>query len=364
MQLCDKDIYKALSKGDIVFLGTNEKYPFLPERQVQASTVDLRLGNRFMKFDENVKILDLAIHKASDFMKTYVLEDEEPFLIEPNQIVFAHIYEQVYINTMYAGRIEGRSRTARVGISIHCTGSNMNPGFRGCVAIQIKNNNHFPIVIYPYMDICQMMFYQLTDSPLLPFGFFDEPYQDEEYPAPSILTSKSSVICDDNSVIRKRAQILLEQYNKMIDNDLKSPKDKLSNISVYMGDYIENIENVLKETKMGDTYKAKQVGVQGNKAGKYAKIDQKYDNMNNDEKLEKIMNEINELKKYLRGNEQTDEGDIILGNLANASIQIKKNNINSAFQFIKKGGKELYDVAKSIGCIMIAEYLNGTLGLK
>ncbi len=209
-----------------------------------------------------------------------------------------------------------------------------------------------------------MMFYQLTDIPLLPFGFLDEPYQDEEYPAPSILTSKSSVICDDNSLIRKRAQILLEQYNKTIDNNQKKPKDNSSNIIVYMGDYIENIENVLKEAKMGDTYKAKQVGVQGNKAGKYAKIDQKYDNMYNDEKLEEVMNEINELEKYLRDNEQTDEGDIILGNLANASIQIKKNNLNSAFQFIKKGGKELYDAAKSIGCIMIAEYLNRTLGLK
>lgn len=68
MQLCDKQIYEALAKGDLLFVGANSKYPFKKDIQVQPASVDLRLGNRIMKFKNDIKSFD--IKNINDIKKT------------------------------------------------------------------------------------------------------------------------------------------------------------------------------------------------------------------------------------------------------------------------------------------------------
>ena len=50
MQLNDKDIYRAMVNGDLLFVGADPKYPFVKDKQVQPASVDLRLGNRIIRF--------------------------------------------------------------------------------------------------------------------------------------------------------------------------------------------------------------------------------------------------------------------------------------------------------------------------
>ena len=59
MQLCDCDIYIAIANGDIGFAGTNEKYSFRYEKQVQPSSIDLRLSDIIVRFKDTVTAFDI-----------------------------------------------------------------------------------------------------------------------------------------------------------------------------------------------------------------------------------------------------------------------------------------------------------------
>lgn len=91
----------------------------------------------------------------------------------PGQVVMARIYESFQIPPDYAGKIEGRSSYARIGLAVHCTGDFINPGWHGFMPLQLFNASPFPIKILPYLPICQLMLVSLSSTP-------DRSYGDDE----------------------------------------------------------------------------------------------------------------------------------------------------------------------------------------
>jgi len=83
------------------------------------------------------------------------------------------IYEGFRIPDEYAGKIEGRSSYARIGLAVHCTGDFINPGWHGYMPLQLLNASPFPIRVLPFLPICQLMLIPLTSKP-------DRTYGDEE----------------------------------------------------------------------------------------------------------------------------------------------------------------------------------------
>lgn len=235
MQLCDKDIFDALKCGQLIFLGLNKKYPFVPEKQVQPASIDLRLGNRFVKFKKDINSFDI---KNIDFINEYLdelfLEDNQGYTIYPREVIYCHIYEQMSIGNRYSARIEGRSRVARLGLSIHCTGDYINPGFLGSMPLQIVNNNHFPITIYPYIYICQIIIYELTQEPLITYAdkstLSKNKYYNEPYPSPSILScdehNNSSI---DSQIMEEKIRTLIKGYNESFPHNREKSRTENRN---------------------------------------------------------------------------------------------------------------------------------------
>lgn len=215
MQLCDKDIFDALQRGELIFLGMNKNYPFIPEKQVQPASIDLRLGNRFVRFKENIDSFDIHdIENIDSYLDEVFLEEKQGYVIPPHEVVYCHVYEQMSIGDCYSARIEGRSRVARLGLSIHCTGDYINPGFMGSMPLQIVNHNYFPITVYPYMSICQIIIYELAQQPLITYAekstLPTNKYYNEKYPSPSILS------CDENSTSDLLCLAVEEKFRKLI----------------------------------------------------------------------------------------------------------------------------------------------------
>ncbi len=75
------------------------------------------------------------------------------------------VYEKLHIPERYAGKIEGRSSFARLGLSIHATGDFINPGWSGFMPLQLYNAGEYPIVITPYLPLCQLMLIPLSGLP-------------------------------------------------------------------------------------------------------------------------------------------------------------------------------------------------------
>ncbi len=70
----------------------------------------------------------------------------------------------------HAGKIEGRSSYARLGLAVHCTGDFINPGWEGFMPLQLCNFGPYPLRIAPYFSICQLMIVRLSAESARSYG--------------------------------------------------------------------------------------------------------------------------------------------------------------------------------------------------
>jgi len=118
------------------------------------------------------------------------------------------------------------------------------------------------------------------------------------------------------------------------------------------------------ELIMGDQYNAKQAGIQGPQSGTNATVNLYMIHNANDIDFEKMILEVGLLKKYLRECEPNDENDILIGELSKLNQALEQKDENKVITVVKSCGKQLFDIAKRIGCSLIATFLAGELGLK
>ena len=116
--LSDKDIKKHIKSGKIVIEPLNE-----PERQIQPSSVDLRIGNEFKSFRIIRKPYIDPMDKSDieGYMESFYIEEGEPFIIHPGEFALATTYETVELPDNLVARVEGRSSMGRLGITMHVT---------------------------------------------------------------------------------------------------------------------------------------------------------------------------------------------------------------------------------------------------
>lgn len=357
MQLCDKDIHSAIVNGYLGFVGTNERYPFDPTKQVQPSSIDLRLGDIIVRYKSEIKEFDIKnsiIPEQHLDIKKY--GEGEPIKIEPGEIIYGQIYEQMWIGDKYSARVEGRSRVARLGLSIHCTGSYINPGFCGAMPLQIINYNNFPIVIYPYIGICQLVIFEISDEPLVKYSdrsrIFN-PYFDEKIASPSVLKLESTDESSKSIVEQRMTQLVTDFYNGLKGKKLSSFKNmEEEQIKAVV---VQNIQN---STHNGDQYFANIVGTQGANSGVNSNITISQ-NINSIEDIDfsKLSEELEVIKRHLKSCESNDDTDILIGDVSHASKAIKENKKHDVINFLKKAGKKLFEIAKSLGCSIIANII-------
>lgn len=365
MQLCDCDIFQAIKNEEIGFVGTNEKYPFLYEKQVQPSSIDLRLGDIIVRFKDSINSFDIKEKiVAKEHLAVEQYEDGQPIIINPGEIVYSQIYEQMWIGDKYSARVEGRSRVARLGIAVHCTGSYINPGFCGAMPLQIINFNKFPVTIYPYIEICQLVLFEISDEPLVKYSERSRiynPYFDEKYASPSVLQPPVSDLHENQSVAEYRMSQLVKDYYNGIQKGRalkKSQHIKENLINEIVVNNYQKGENI----RMRDSYSATQVGTQGPKSGSNSTILQTYNDSQID--FSELLSQLEKIRKYMKENNCSDEdSDIVLGDVTRATKAIKNNDKSTAIRILKEAGSKLYDIAKSIGCSLVVTLLKEQIGI-
>jgi len=289
MRLSDKEIHKSIEDGELVILGPLQKFPFNKVKQVQPCSIDLRLDNKFFKFKDDISEFDVRdLENVNDFITVFEFKEGEKITLQPHEILFGQIYEQLRIPATCSGMIEGRSRFARLGLSVHATGGFINPKFEGAMPLQIINNNHIPITIYPYINICQLILIKLTSEPLIPYPErSDNPYHKEK-------TATHSVIHKD--------PVLSSEYN-------------LPNINTEIEERL--LKNYLKEMELNRI------------AEKITKTEYRFENSNigllnigEIKNLEKIESNINQLKDS--GSDNIAKGIQSLAEQILKSVQLTK----------------------------------------
>ena len=164
--LSDKTIKEYLKEGKIGI------EPLLDEKQIQPSSVDMRLGDEFKVFKVIRKpyIDPKDEEDIASYMESTTVKEGDAFIIHPNEFALATTLEYVKIPDDLVARVEGRSSMGRLGVTMHVTAGFIDPGFEGKITLEISNIGAMPVALYPGQRVCQIVFETMTTPSEIPYG--------------------------------------------------------------------------------------------------------------------------------------------------------------------------------------------------
>lgn len=166
MILSDRDILKALESGRIKI----DPVPDLSS-QLGSVSIDFRLGRTFMVFEHSrFSYIDPRQPQSiGDAMRTIVVEEDEPFIMQPGDFALASTIESLELADDILGRLEGRSSIARLGITVHSTAAMFEPGWRGTATMELSNLGRMAVALYPGMRLCSFSFEEVSSPVMVPY---------------------------------------------------------------------------------------------------------------------------------------------------------------------------------------------------
>lgn len=139
MLMADFEIKKSIDEGSLVIKNFSEK-------QLQGASYDIRIGKEVM-----ISNKELVIN----------MEDKSTAKIEPGEFALISTHEYFEIPKDIAGNIGGKTYFTRRGL-IPLTGLQIDPGFKGILAIGVFNSSPKNIIIEYLESFCTIQFFKLS----------------------------------------------------------------------------------------------------------------------------------------------------------------------------------------------------------
>ncbi len=135
----------------------------LEDYAIQPASIDLRLGEHYLKVDENE--LD-TIHL--DRPVRYVELTMAEIVIPPLSFMLASTMEYIKLPSDITAFVEGRSSIGRIGLFVQNAGW-VDPGFEGELTLELFNANRQPIRLRSGRRICQLVFARMDQPASTPY---------------------------------------------------------------------------------------------------------------------------------------------------------------------------------------------------
>jgi dCTP deaminase len=137
--------------------------PLLDEKQIGPASVDIRLGSSIVV----PKRTFIATHDVTDPESVQQVEKrlydrtrlkyKSAFVLHPNQLILAVTLEYLSLPRNVFAQVASRSSWGRLGLVV-ATASIVQPGFKGCLTLELANLSDSPISLYPGLLIGQLIF--------------------------------------------------------------------------------------------------------------------------------------------------------------------------------------------------------------
>lgn len=150
----------VLAKDEILKLIEANKVKINPFNtdQVGPGSIDLHLGNLFRVFKKTHGIFHVRDDTSHEKITKIVhVKNDNYFLIMPGELIHGITEETVSLPENICGRIEGRSRFARIGLLTHLSSGFIHPGTTNKIVLEIANISPISLAIYPGTKICQVV---------------------------------------------------------------------------------------------------------------------------------------------------------------------------------------------------------------
>jgi dCTP deaminase len=146
------------------------------EKAFSSTSVDLTLDPSITKFKAPEAGVETVIDPNHvDFSPEQSLADltetieiaKDGYLLPPKTLVLGWTREYIDLKTSsrLAGRVEGKSSLARLGLGIHVTAPTIHSGFNGRIRLEMINHGVLPIRLRSEMRICQLIFEATLGTP-------------------------------------------------------------------------------------------------------------------------------------------------------------------------------------------------------
>ncbi len=168
MILSSEEIVERIRQGDLVFT------PGLDRFQVQAHSIDLRLGFSFLipaswELTEKGRVAlrtdHLDFENQSSRFTLIELEEGQFFDMLPGEYVGVSTLEKIKLPPDLMAVLYPRSSVNRRGLSVDLTGI-VDAGFEGNLLIPVRNNTQYQVIrMYPGERFCQIVLEEIRGEP-------------------------------------------------------------------------------------------------------------------------------------------------------------------------------------------------------
>jgi dCTP deaminase len=141
--------------------------PLISDKQVGEASIDLRLGPEFRLLNRTEdSALDPGTQPqavAERMHRRVSTEIGRPLWLHPGQFVLGATLEFMRLPADLAAYVIGRSSWGRVGL-LPATAIFVQPGFSGCLTLELVNQGESPIALYPGLRIAQLVVHLLPSK--------------------------------------------------------------------------------------------------------------------------------------------------------------------------------------------------------
>ena len=171
MILSDRDIRKMLKEGKIIISP-------LENKQIGPASIDLTLSNEWYFFRPLLKKRTVNLAKTP-FQRAFTKKEVDSITLKTGQMCLAKTKEKITLPDDVMGKLEGRSRYARMGLIIHITSALVQPGSSNRQVLEIVNLAPFPIKLHAGMRISQIVFEKMNSKTTKPYKKFGDIARDQ-----------------------------------------------------------------------------------------------------------------------------------------------------------------------------------------
>ena len=165
MVLSDTEIRAEIAAGRL-------RIDPLPEGRIGPSSVDLLLHPSLRILPSPSAVRGISIEPPKVDVTTLLtqqpehrLDDKGPYKMEHGQVIIGRTLETIDLPLDLAGRIEGKSSLARLGLAVHITAPTIQAGFSGSLVLEMYNAGPWTLELTDSMQIAQVIFERLGRLP-------------------------------------------------------------------------------------------------------------------------------------------------------------------------------------------------------
>ncbi len=136
-----------------------------PDESLDASSINVRLGNEFIIMkQQSFAMLDVSnkeelSQRIEKYQEKVRIDFQEGFVLHPKYLIIGSTFEYIGLPNNLMAYVIGKSSWGRMGLII-ATATKVDPGFKGCITLEMVNEGQVPIVLYPGILIAQLVVHE------------------------------------------------------------------------------------------------------------------------------------------------------------------------------------------------------------